>query len=620
MVIFWGSQSGTAESFANRLVRECRSRLGLDTFAADLSDYDAESLSNIKGSKIAIFILSTYGEGDPSDNTSLFYSWLNTNQVIKLSNLHYAAFGLGNSKYKFYNRVVDVVTGALDRLGAKALMPTGKANDSEGTTEEDFVEWKQSLFSMLCTQLNCEERAAEYEPSLKVVEDPSLDLIDLHHGDPVKPREGKKATAPSSSIHPIEIKNARKLCSTSNRNCLHIELDTSEHPQLKYKTGDHLAVWPSNPLSEAIRLLDVLGLQNCKDIPLLVSSLDPSIDTKVPSPTTAEVLFKYYLEICAPVPRETILSIAQFAPSSETKERLTNLGADKDAYHKYCSTNHVTLGRLLEAVLSSQETWSNLPLSFILEILPPLSPRYYSISSSSIVSPKQIAITVATSALNAQDLPIPGLTTNYLSCIEQKTNNSQPQDSLSIYDLSGPNNLLQSTKIFAHVRTSKFRLPVLPKNPIIMVAPGSGIAPFRGFLQERARLAMMGRPVGPTKLFFGCRSADSDYLYQDELAELQSSLGENLDVVTAFSRTEKSESGGRMYVQDRVREHEKEVLRLLVEENAYFYVCGSADMARDLAKVVGDCLQRRMGWGERELREWSEGMKRTRRWQEDVWG
>ncbi len=131
----------------------------------------------------------------------------------------------------------------------------------------------------------------------------------------------------------------------------------------------------------------------------------------------------------------------------------------------------------------------------------------------------------------------------------------------------------------------------------------------------------MGRPVGPTKLFFGCRDADADYLYRDELAELKSSLGgDMLEVVTAFSRTEKNESGGKMYVQDRVRAHEEEVMRLLVEENAYFYVCGSANMARDLASVVGDCLMRKMGWGEKELREWSEGMKRTRRWQEDVWG
>lgn len=214
----------------------------------------------------------------------------------------------------------------------------------------------------------------------------------------------------------------------------------------------------------------------------------------------------------------------------------------------------MTLGRLLEAVLSPQDTWSNLPLSFALEILPRLSPRYYSISPSSIVSPKQIAIPVATCSLHAQTHPFPGFTTNYLTCLGRKINDSPTQYPLSTYDLPSRNNLLQSVKIFAHV-------------------------------QERARFAMMGRPVGPAKIFFGCRSASSDYLYQDELTELQSSLGDILEIFTAFLRTETSKGGREMPVQDRVQKHE-EVVRLQMEENGYFYVCGSADMTRDLASVV----------------------------------
>ena len=118
IVIFWGSQSGTAEGLANRLVRDCRSRFGLDALAADLSDYDPESIANIPEAKFAIFIISTYGEGDPSDNANHFMSWLDSNKTVQFSNLRYAAFGLGNKKYKFYNRVVDVVAKELDQLGA----------------------------------------------------------------------------------------------------------------------------------------------------------------------------------------------------------------------------------------------------------------------------------------------------------------------------------------------------------------------------------------------------------------------------------------------------------------------------------------------------------------------
>jgi NADPH-ferrihemoprotein reductase len=620
VVVFWGSQSGTAESLANRLVRDLRSRFGLEGLSADLSDYDPATIASIPETKIAIFLLSTYGEGDPSDNTAQFFSWLSKNNTAKFSQLRYAAFGLGNSKYKFYNRVVDVVAEALDRFEAKPLLPTGKADDANGATEEDFNDWKQSLFLVLHDDLKFEERPAQYEPAFQVVEDPSLDLIDLHIGEPVKPRNKGKAATSSSPIHPLDVKLARNLFTTTDRNCLHVELDITEHTELKYKTGDHLAIWPANPVSEVSRLLQVLGLQDRKDIPLLISSLDPSIQTKVPSPTTLEVLFKYYLEICAPVPRETLLSIAQFVTSTNSKERLAYLGGNREAYHSFCSTTHVTLGRLLESVLAPEDSFFHLPMSFILEILPCLSPRYYSISSSSIVSPRRISITVATSTVNSHNLPIPGLTTNYLSSFEESRRNSPVQEVQTTYDLAGPNNILQGNRVFAHVQTSKFKLPILPRHSVIMIAAGSGMAPFRGFLQERARLAKMGREVGPTKLFFGCRSAEDDYLYQDELEELKASLGSSMEVVTAFSRAEKNKNGGKMYVQDRIVEREEEVIRLLTEKNAYFYICGSASMARDVAKELGQCLVKRLGWGENQLREWSEQMKRSRRWQEDVWG
>lgn len=624
LVIFWGSQSGTAEGFANRLARDCRSRFGLDALSADLSDYDPETIGSIAQNKIAVFIISTYGEGDPSDNTAHFLSWLESNKLdqnqhSQFIKLRYAAFGLGNRKYKFYNRVIDVAVEALDHFGAKALMPTGKADDAEGSTEEDFAAWKQNLFEIFRSQLGYTERPEQYEPTLNVVEDVSLDIIDLHAGEPIQPAAGKKGAAAISPIQPLPIKVAKKLLSTQERNCLHVEVDTSSFPTLKYKTGDHLAVWPSNPTSEIQRLVNVLGLHGKTQTPLLISSLDPTVQVKVPSPSSWDALLQYYLEICAPVARETVLALAGFAPSPSSKAILKQLGEDKDTYHDFCSKNHVNLGRLLEHVSGPGDSWSKLPLSFVLESLPTLSPRYYSISSSSIVSPKQIAITVATSTETAlgRTAPIPGLTTDYLLALEQKL---QGAGSEPAYNLSGPNNtLVHGSKLYAHVRTSKFRLPTLPKHPIIMIASGSGIAPFRGFLAERARLASIGgRDVGRSLLFFGCRSSE-ELLYKEELDALQASNAE-IGVVSALSRTETNARGAKNYVQDRVEENDEEVIRLLTQENAYFYICGSASMARDVAGRLGECMRRKLGWGEAELREWSESMRKTHRWQEDVWG
>ena len=504
---------------------------------------------------------------------------------------------------------------ALDRLGANTLMPVGKADDSNGGTDEDFTEWKQSLFGLFRNKLGFEERPEQYEPTLRVVEDTSLDIIDLNLGEPVNARASKKGATTISPTKPLPVKVAKKLLTTTDRNCLHLELDTNDFPELKYKTGDHLAVWPSNPTSEIQRLVNVLGIQTSIQTPLLIQSLDPSVQVKVPSPTTWEALLQYYLEICAPVPREIVLALAQFAPSDSSKATLKKLGEDKEAYHEFCSKTHVTLGRLLESVSSTPASWSNLPLSFVLESLPTLSPRYYSISSSSIVSPKQISITVATSseAEPIHGAPIPGLTTDYLLALDQ--NKRHEPISGPSYNLSGPNNVLeQGGKLFAHIRKSKFRLPTLAKNPIVMIASGSGIAPFRGFLAERARIATIGREVGKNLLFFGCRSLD-DYLYQDELKEIQSS-NESVEIVTAFSRA----SQKKCYVQDRVEERDEEVVRLILEENAYFYICGSATMARDVAARLGACLRKRKGWSDNELREWSESMRKSHRWQEDVWG
>ena len=377
LVIFWGSQSGTAEGLATRLARDCRSRFGLDALIADLSDYDPESITNIPGSKFAIFIISTYGEGDPSDNATQFLSWLQSNKSTRFPNLHYAAFGLGNKKYKFYNRVIDVVTEALNQYGANSLIPTGKADDSNATTDEDFTEWKHELFTTFREKLGFQERPEQYEPTLSVMEDKSLDIIDLHIGEPVKIRTNKKGLAAISPIQALPINAAKKQLHNTNRNVLHLELDTNDFPELKYKTGDHLAVWPSNPISEIQRLVNALGLQGRTQTPLLIQSLDTSVKIKVPSPSTWEALLQYYLEICAPIPRETVLAIAQFAPSESSELTLKKLGGDKDAYHDFCSTTHVTLGRLLESVSPSIGCWANLPPAFILESLPSLSPRFY---------------------------------------------------------------------------------------------------------------------------------------------------------------------------------------------------------------------------------------------------
>lgn len=618
VVIFWGSQSGTAEGFANRLAREWHLRFGLEVLVADLSDYDIGTICKIPKTKLAIFILSTFGEGDPSDNSAGLWHWIRQSPPL-LPNLRYAAFGLGNSNYKHYNRVVDVVVDALTKATATALLPAGRADDASGGTEEDFISWKMDVSEILRTTLKLTERTLSFEPSVNVREDKSLDIIDLYHGEPVVQRATSKAV-----VHPITITSAHEIFSDSNRNCLHVDIDLTDLPEMVYKTGDHLSIWPVNPSCEVNRLLRLLGLTERQDNPITIEAVSKDVRVRIPTPTTIIALLRHYLEICSPVSRDVVLFLAQLAPTQAASTLLRNLGKSKEAFADFQGREIVTFGRLLEYAAGPDTLWDNLPLAFMVDNLKQMQPRYYSISSSSMISPRHPSITAVVSKNSLANNPVThiyGVTTNYLLAIKGSV--SLPVGTPSPYELSNQNNGLSSSKVFAQVRRSKFRLPTLASHPIVMVAAGTGIAPFRAFISERARLKVMGKPVGRMLLFYGCRRSDEDYLYQQELSELQESLGrlensasQTLQIITAFSR----ETDCKVYVQDRIAQKADEVCEMLADHDASFYVCGSAKMAREVARSVEGILQKQRGFDELKWRQWSEAKKGTNRWQEDVWG
>ncbi|CAG9953068.1 unnamed protein product [Clonostachys rosea f. rosea IK726] len=622
VVIFWGSQSGTAETFAGRLAKECHLKFGLQTLCADLCDYDPETIALIPNNKLAIFIISTYGEGDPSDNTLGLWEWLHKDAAgIKLPHLRYMAFGLGNTSYRYYNRVVDVVTEALDKAGAQRLMPVGRANDANGGTEEDFLSWKDDLYEHFINQLGFKEQDIPYTPGIRLVEDESLDVIDLNLGEPLDNRHGPaRIVKQYSAIKPLPVETSYELYNSPSRNCLHIELDISNIPELRYGTGDHLAVYPINPDQEVHLLLQALGLENRAGTPLLVQPLEEGQTIKIPSPTNLTALFRHYLELCAPVSRETVGQLAKFAPTTEAASKLASLGKDRTGYAEFIANNHITFGRLL-SLAAPGSVWKDLPLAYVVETLPTLQPRYYSISSSSAVSARKIAITVGVDSTPLATSPtteIRGVTTNYLLSLSNHMNGS-PNNSVDTpsYQLSGPGNVLQSSMVHACIRRSQFKLPTVGATPIVMVAAGTGMAPFRGFILERARLKAIGKPVGRMLLFFGCRRPDEDFLYRKELADVAASGLEGvLEIVPAFSR-----AGGtpRTYVQDRVAEYKSEVCELL-NNGANMYICGRASMAREVGKVVEASMKELNDWTEADARSWTESAKKGAKWLEDVWG
>ncbi|KAI8307593.1 NADPH--cytochrome P450 reductase [Colletotrichum sp. SAR11_59] len=606
LVIFWGSQSGTAEGFAHRLAREFHQRFKLIALVSDLSDYDAETIALIPESKLC---MSTYGEGDPSDNAQDFVSWSSRTTGVSLEHLKYAAFGCGNSNYRFYNKVIDDVVTALTSFRATAILPTGKGNEATRTTEEDFMDWKESLFKTLVNGFAYKEYDVEYEPSVDVIVD-KVDESKLHVGKPFYRATSKKATSLHSEIAALPVRAKRELARHDGQghSVIDLEVDLSSHLEIKYKTGDHIAIWPVNPTEEVEVFLQILGLNSRRNEPIQVISKATEEEPKVPSPTTVQALCQHHLEICAAVPRETVLSLVQFASTDKVKTELKTIGQDRETYASFLEQNHLTLARLLKHTLTvdPSATWTNLPLSFVVDFLPAMQPRLYSISSSRITSPRHVSLTVSVKPSQLASKPgviIAGLASTYLSRLQP--NRPGPPETA----------LINMFQVHAQIRGSSFKLPMLLSVPLVMVAAGTGVAPFRAFVQERARLASVGKEIETMVLFFGCQN-ESDYLFKDELAELMDgALAGKLEVITEFSRV----NSQKTYVQHRLQECSQDLGRLLLDEDAAFYICGAANMAKAVGNVVRETVKVTREWEDDEVESWRQERKRSKRWFEDVW-
>lgn len=527
-VIFYGSQTGTAEDYASRLAKEGKSRFGLDTMVADLEDYDYENLDTVPEDKVVMFVLATYGEGEPTDNAVDFYEFITGEDVsfsessdTPLGNLKYVAFGLGNNTYEHYNSMVRNVDKALEKLGAKRIGEAGEGDDGAGTMEEDFLAWKEPMWAALAQTMGLEEREAQYEPVFGIVEREGLtkDSPEVYLGEPNKMHLDGSAKGPFNAHNPYiaPIAESRELFSVKDRNCLHMEVDISGS-NLSYQTGDHIAVWPTNAGHEVNSLLNVLGLAEKKDQVISVKALEPTAKVPFPTPTTYDAIVRYHLEIGAPVSRQFIATLAAFAPNDAIKAEMTKLGGDKDYFHDKVSKYHYNIAGVLRSV-GGGEKWTNIPFSAIIEGITKLQPRYYSISSSSLAQPKKISITavVESQVIPGREDPFQGVATNYLLALKEKQNGEpNPKPFGLTYEITGPRNKYDGIHVPVHVRHSNFKLPSDPTKPIIMIGPGTGVAPFRGFVQERAKQVESGETVGKTYLFFGCRKRSEDFMYETE--------------------------------------------------------------------------------------------------------
>jgi cytochrome P450/NADPH-cytochrome P450 reductase len=239
-----------------------------------------------------------------------------------------------------------------------------------------------------------------------------------------------------------------------------------------------------------------------------------------------------------------------------------------------------------------------LPFEVYLEMLPALRPRYYSISSSPLSDERICSITVAVVEAPARSGrgTFQGVCTNYLA----------RQDEGSV--------------IYAFVKDTKssFRLPEDSAVPVIMIGPGTGIAPFRGFLQERAALSVLGKAqgkeIGASLLFFGCRHPQQDFLYEDELRQFEAQGITRLS--TSFSRVEGQK---KHYVQDEIYALRDDIWQM-IDAGAVIYVCGDASrMAPDVRRTFAAIYCEKTGTSAADAERWLNDLTAQNRYLVDVW-
>ena len=236
-----------------------------------------------------------------------------------------------------------------------------------------------------------------------------------------------------------------------------------------------------------------------------------------------------------------------------------------------------------------------LPFEAYLDMLPPLRPRYYSISSSPVVSPQVASVTsgVLRAPARSGEGTFAGICSGYLSWLPEQG----------------------TAFVFVREPSIPFRPPENPHTPMIMIAAGTGLAPFRGFLQERDGLHDQGVPLGPSMLFFGCRDPQRDELYADELREF-----EKHGVVRVHTVFSGRPQDGRKYVQHEILHRRDEVWDLL-EQGAAIFVCGNANtMAPGVRAALAEIYRERTGGTADQAQSWIADLRAGGRLVEDIWG
>ncbi len=577
LLVLYGSNLGTAEELATR-VADLAEVNGFATKLAPLDDY-AGKLPEQGG--VLIFCASY--NGAPPDNATQFVKWLGGDLPRdSLAKVRYAVFGCGNSDWAAtYQSIPRLLDERLAAHGGRSVYMRGEG-DARSDLDGQFEEWFAKAAPQAVKEFGVDSsfsRSADDEP--------------LYQIEPMAPSMVNAVVAlggasPMKVLANTELQN-KQGAGGSERSTRHIEVQLP--PGINYRVGDHLSVVPRNGPALVDSVARRFGFMPSDQIRLQVAE-GRRAQLPVGAPVSVGRLLTDFVELQQVATRKQIQIMSENTRCPQTKPKLMAfVGDDAASTERYRSE---ILGKRKSVFdLLEEHPACELPFHAYLEMLSLLAPRYYSISSSPSVDPSRCTVTVAVVAgpASAGRGIYRGVCSSYLA------------------------GRRDGETVHATVRETKagFRLPDDSTVPIIMVGPGTGLAPFRGFLQERAALKAGGASLGPAMLFFGCRHPDQDYLYADELKAFAASGITELH--TAFSRAE----GPKTYVQHLVAAESDRVWSL-IEQGAIIYVCGDGGkMEPDVKAAMVAIYRERSGSDADAAQRWIDDLGARNRYVLDVW-
>jgi sulfite reductase (NADPH) flavoprotein alpha-component len=552
IAVLYASQSGTAEGLARKLAKELKAH-GHFPAVSTLVGYTPAALA---AESCALILASTYGDGDAPDGIQPFYEQLCSEHFPCMEKLHYAVFALGDKHYEHFCKFGNDLDSKLAALGANRL---ANRVDCDVDVDEPFAKWKTALLSRLKEDSlfqTTRQNATEAPNDKETAEAASRPM----HSSPAK-----FFTRESPLLAPLVEKRSLTLA-TSTKSTLHLAFSI-EGTGLCYEAGDACGVVPSNDPNLVAEILQKLRFNGNECVPSAKSGM-----------TTLHDALSHQLQLT----RLSRKMVQGYAERGNCVPLLDLLQPE----HQPALESYI-YGRGLIDLLVEYPGVIDDPVDLV-GFLPKLSPRLYSISSSPAAHAGQIHTTVAVVRFTTHNRDRGGV------CSTLFADRTSISDQLPIY--------IQPNK--------RFKLPANPDAPMIMIGPGTGIAPFRGFLHERRALGHKGK----NWLFFGERSSATDYLYREELETMHGD-GHLTHLDTAFSR----DNGHKIYVQDRMMERAPRFWSWL-QDGASVYVCGDASrMAKDVHGALCRIAQEQGTTSEQGAEEYVGSLKEQHRYHRDVY-